>query len=327
MSTGNGFVGTNAYDALMLRRHYGKGKLKNMSREYSNFLNNLEYRREVDHIRLLFSARFRWNVKELNISNEYVEQRLFYNAFMALYKDSSLGWLLLPASPIEWNAYMEPTKLLIQGYNYNKTVPYSVDSEDVVLLYDNNLFLAPCIEFMRYASLISDVGRSCEVYANAMKKPLHFVTDVDNKKNAEYVFDSITQNDSYVMYNAKMFPRDEMGNLLIEQFKTDHNAQDLKGLDMYKHSLYDEMLGRLGIATTPIRKQAQQTEDEINKNDEMCRIVLNQATECREKSVERMREISGLNITCELVDDISLDDWEGNENGVIKPKDGDNAND
>jgi len=313
-----GFNGTNDVNAMTLRREYGRGIRKNLKREYSKIMNQMEYTRELNHIFLLYCSRFKWDLKALNIPDEYMEQRLFYNRFMCYYNDPTLGWILLPATPVGWNVYMQPTELLLQGYNYSKTIKYSVDADDAVLLYDNVSYNIPAIEFMRYAALISDVGRSCEVYSNALKKPLGFATDFSNKKTAESVIESISVNDSFILYDVEMFPKDDSGTPIVDVIKSDHNAQDLKGLDMYRQSLYDEMLGRLGIATTPVRKQAQQTEDEINKNDEMCKIILAQADDCRTKAVEKMIDISGKEISCEIVDNIGDDAWETNPNGVIK---------
>lgn len=315
-----GFNGSNAYNALVLRElGYGFGtKPKLMKREYSQFLNNFDYRKEFDFIYKLFVARFKWDVSSLNMSNQYPEQKLFFNRFLCFFKDHSYGWLLLPATPIGWNVYLEPSRLLVQGYDFQREINYSRDSEEAVLLYDNVAFQAPFVDFQRYASLLSDVGRTCEVYTNSLKKPIEIITDFSGKKSAETIIDNITQNDSYILHDIKNFPKDEMGNSIISQLKRDINANDLKGIDMYKHSLFDEMLGRLGITTTPMRKQAQQSEDEINKGDDMCRLVLSQATECREEAVKKMVEISGKEITCEVVDDISGDSWETNDKGVIK---------
>lgn len=296
--------GSNAYDALRLK--VNNGRLTNSkSREHSAMLNAIEYRRELNHVRQLFTGRYKWDVSALNVSNRYIEEHLFYHMFLCFFNHPQLGWVILPANPLEYNVYGEPTKLVLQGYNFTYQIDYHINSEDAVLLCDNKALNVPFVEFSRYATLIADIDRTCEVYANAMKKPMHIPTNFDNKKSANILFNSITNNDALVTYDINMFPKDGNDIPIIQQLTTDHNANDLRGIYMYKKNVYDEMLARLGIDTSSMRKAAQLTEDEVNKNESMCKLILSQAQECREKAVERMKEISGLHIVCEPVADIS----------------------
>lgn len=307
-------TGSNAYNAVNLKLNYGR-QTHSKAREKSEFLNVLEYKRELNHVRQLFTGRYKWDMDSLNISNRYVEEKLFYHQFLCFHNHPLMGWIILPANPLEYNVYGEPTAFNLQGYNYSYDIEYDINSTESVLIYDNKSLNIPFIEFSRYAELISDVDRTCEVYANAMKKPLHIVTDFDNKKSAQLLFNSITRNDAFVSYDAKMFPKDANENPILQQFTSDHNANDLKGIYMYKKNVYEEMLSRLGIDCSSMRKAAQLTEDEVNKNESMCKLILSQAQECREEAVKKMNEISGLNIKCEPVADISeFDDYTPPEN-------------
>lgn len=305
--------GSNAYDAINLKLNYGR-YTSSKAREHSENLNVLEYRRELNHVRQLFTGRYKWDMDSLLISNRYIEEKLFVHQFLCFHNHPLLGWVVLPAAPLEYNVYGEPTVLALNGYNYSYEIEYSVDSEDSVLIYDNKALNVPFIEFSRYSEIIADLDRTCEIYSNAMKKPVHLATNFDNKKSARMLFNSITRNDALVTYDIDMFPKDAADNPIITQFTTDHNANDLKGLYMYKKNIYEEMLARLGIDCSSIRKEAQLTEDEVNKNEDLCRLILMQATECRQEAVKRMNEISGMHIVCEPVADISeFDDY--------KPKD------
>lgn len=310
-----GYTGSNAIDSLLLKRNIANYITGTKSRRNSHLLNQIDYINELDHVFTLYCSRFKWDLSELNVSNSYIENSLFFNNYMAFYNSSSYGWIVLPATPIGWNIYGEPVQLILNGFEKTFEVDYSVNCEDVILFADNRGNSAPFNYYSRMCGKLSDLGRACEVYANAMKSPTIIPTSFDKKKSALDFIQNINTNDPYILVDEKFFPTTEIGDKLIEQFNMPHTGEGLKAMIMYQKTLYEDMLTRLGIDVIAVRKEAQVTDDEANKNDLLCKVMLSQAYDCRQEAVKRMVEISGKNITCERIEPLERRDTEPLDDG------------
>lgn len=300
--------GTNAFDAYHLKSTTGK-KSGVINEHEARRLNHIDYINELDHVKNVYCARFKWNLSELNVSDEYIEKCLFTSGLVAFYKSPTLGNIILPARVGKFNIYGEPGELILTPMNGEViTVPYSVNSSEVVLFKDNPSGSIPFIIYDRYATIIADLMRTCDVYSKGLKKPWIAVGDFDDKKTIEQINSNIQNNEYLVVIDRKFFKNKE-GELETPELKqSEHNATDLRGIFMHKQSLLAEMYAKLGIETSIIHKSAQVTEDEINKNDAAVKIILAQAYECRQASLKKMNEIAGTNIQCEVMLDLSEDD-------------------
>lgn len=315
----SGYSGSNISDALLLRRNLSYYITGSKRRESTHLLNRLEYLYELDNVFNLYCSRFKWDLTELNVSDTYIDANLFYNAYMCFYNHPSLGWIILNANPTKWNIYNEPVELQLNGFDFTLSIPYEVNSEDAILIYDNPSRVAPFGYFSYYASVIADTARSCQVYANAMKSPTIIPSSFDKKKSAENFVTNINTNDPYVLVDSELFPdKDIEGNKDFKSICMPHSGDGLKALYMYKKSLYEELLTRLGIDNTAVRKEAQVSDDEVNKNELLTQIHLMNAYDCRKKAIARMIELSGKNIKCEVIEpleneesDSELEDDEG----------------
>lgn len=302
----NGTAGaSNAYDALLLKRNYGRYDLDKQNPKNAVNLNQVDLSNELDFIISLYMSRFKWNTEDFNVSNYYMEYNLFFQGLMVCFKDSKFGWIILPATVTDFNVYGEPTKVTAHGVGYSRTIDYSIDSDKVVLIRDNPACCIPYRLYRRYAGLIADMGRTVEVYSNSMKKPIIFKGNFDKKKSFETAFHNQNNNEFAVYVDTSLIKDSDDQQGEIETWQTDHNGNDLRVLYMHKQSLYSEMMSKMGIDSQLVHKAAQISTDEINKNDLMCELILRQSNECRKEAIAKIIDISGKNITCENIVDIS----------------------
>lgn len=302
-----GNAGTNSFNARSMKQSYPRWHGNRTNKRVSEQLNYIDFNNENDYIFNLYSSRFLWGVEKLNMTSAYPEKMLYLSPFVVFYRSKTLGWLLLPAAPAGYNAYGEPTAVNAFGYNgFSETV--AVDYDKMVLLYDNPAFVPPEITFCRYAQLIADTGRSCEVYSAAMKKPVTFFGSFDEAKSIQTIMDNLQRNEMYMFIDESLLiARGEKGLVdndelrEIRTFQTDHNSADLMGLHQYKLNLIEEVRCKLGIEVNHINKAAQVTEDEANKSDSTSNLILLQALTVRKKAVEKMNKLAPeLDITVEL---------------------------
>lgn len=256
---------------------------------------------ELNNIRQLYCSRFRWSCDNPNIPVGYIESMLFLNGMLACFEHKDYGWLLLPCAIKSYDVYGRPNSITVMLPVAENPV-VELHAGDYILLRDNPADNVPFFTVQYYTRLIADTARSAEVYAAAMKKPFMISANFRNEKTRKQFIRNILANEKVVTFDKSLL--DDMSDIDVIQ-NTSHNANDLKGLSMYKTELYNECVARLGITTPTTIKQAQVTEDEINKNDSMANIVLNASFECRQEATKAIYEAAGISLTCELAPDLS----------------------
>lgn len=270
--------------------------LKSNNKKDAEFLNTETNINLLDLVHQIYTARFRWNLEELGVDDNYIEQILFFRGFLVFYKDKKYGNLLLPAHITSYNVYNQPLTATIEGNDYSKEVEIG---KEAIILRDSSILKPAIINSIEYIRKIADVRRSCEVYVKAMKKPLIFAINQDKKKSVDVFYNKFNTNENYIMINSKLFE-----DINYYQDST-HNSADLKGLYDYEQSLFYELLKTLGISTVQTEKKAQMTDDEIHKNDSFANIILNQNYDCRKSFCKKISEFAKINITCEIAQDLN----------------------
>lgn len=295
---------TNAFNAQSLRFYNGKyfdPKFANDPKNAQN-LNLATASMELANIRQLYCSRYKWKSDDENMPVDYIESMLFLNGMLAFFHDADFGWLLLPCAVKRLNVYGQPSEVSVM-FPYAERSNRILKQDEFILLRDNPANNIPYYTVQYYTRLIADTARSCEVYAQGMKKPIMMIGDFNNASTRKQFINNVQMNESYIIIDSSTMKDIGEGLNLIQN--STHNAQDLKGLYMYKTDLYNECVARLGIVTPTVIKQAQVNKDEINKNDTMANIVLNGTFECRQEAVKAIYERSKINLTCELAPDLN----------------------
>lgn len=294
---------TSGYNAQTLNFYNGKFFDPVYANDPKNAakLNQATSANEIANIRQLYCSRYKWKSDNKNMPVDYIESMLFLNGMCAFFHDKDFGWLLLPCAIKRFNVYGEPDQVIVQ-FPYNEKSSRTLDKGEFYLLRDNPALNIPYLTVQYYARLIADVARTCEVYVKGMKKPLMISANFTNQATKKQFANNILMNESYILLDESAL-KDIASNINVLQNST-HNAQDLKGLSMYKTELYNECVAKLGITTPTVLKQAQVNKDEINKNDTMANIVLNGTYECRQEANKAIYEMAGISLTCEIASDL-----------------------
>lgn len=271
----------------------------NKSKTSSN-LNFNTYLIERQNLIQLYCARFDWSSPSL-LSTKYIENMLLHFGLAAIYETKS-GWLIRPAVVKEFTLWGEP--LTVTAYqSTTQTIDLNVLDGRVVLIKDNQAGNSPIKIIEHYSRLIADVSRSCEVYAKGLKKPLILEGKIESEKSRKQIVSNIHDNESYIVIDSNAI-KDLTSGLSVHQ-NSSHNAGDLKGLEMFKNSLFHECLARLGLTTPSELKKVQLTEDEVNKNDVFSNIIIGDSYKCREEATKKLYELSEIELTCELPPDLN----------------------
>lgn len=300
----SGYYGTNAFNAKALQLGLPSAFNNRQDPKHARSLNAWDYRNELDLITHQFISRFKWSGEVLKkFTPQYIERNLFYYGYVIAFMDDEYGFMILPGNVIGYNVFNEPTLYHVWGLNFNRDVP----ADQCVVIRDNAGSTPvdkgyspyrPYNVFNRYAMKISDIQRTLEVYSNAMKKPVLVVSNFEKSKSVQRVIDNINENEFYAVIDQQITnPKETVF------YQSDHNANDLNGINMYKQSLFNEMQMRLGITPNFANKNAYQSEEEVNHKNAVAEFNLQSTFKCREEAVEQIKEIMGEDIKCEnLVD-------------------------
>lgn len=295
---------TNAYNAQSLKFYNGKFFDPKFANDPKNaqVLNLATAANELANIKQLYCSRYKWTSDNKNMPINYIESMLFLNGMLAFFKDDDYGWLLLPCAIKRLNVYGEPDQVTVM-FPYAEKANKVLNYGEFYLLRDNPANNIPYLTVQYYTRLIADVARTCEVYAQGMKKPLVIAANFTNSQTKKQFANNILMNEAYVLLDESTLK--DIGTALQVFQNSTHNANDLKGLAMYKTDLYNECVAKLGITTPTVIKQAQVNKDEINKNDTMANIVLNGTYECRMEATKAIYDMAGINLKCELAADLT----------------------
>lgn len=295
---------TNAFNAQSGKFYHGKFFDPKFANDPKNaqVLNLATAANELANIRQLYCSRYKWSSDNPNMPVNYIESMLFLNGMLAFFQDADYGWLLLPCSIKRLNVYGEPDQVTVM-FPFQDKSNSVLNKGEFYLLRDNPANNIPYFTVQYYTRLIADVARSCEVYANGMKKPLIAAANFTNQQTKKQFMNNILMNESVVLLDEANLK--DLGTALQVFQNSSHNAGDLKGLAMYKTDLYNECVAKLGITTPTVIKQAQVNKDEINKNDTMANIVLNGTYECRQEATKAIFDMAKISLTCELAADLT----------------------
>lgn len=310
---------SNGYNARNLEAY---GSILNDTKQYNdrekaNILNRIALTTEQSMIFQLFCARFFWKCNNKNIATDFIEHFLYFNGMCCAFKHSDFGWIVLPCFIKSVDLFGRPTEVTVTMPDSSKTINVT----EFVLIRDNFAFTVPAKIVEYYARMIADTARTLDVYVRAMKKPRIIDADFKSSATAKQFVENILNNEHYALIDRSKLKDTENVNVIMD---TSHNADDLKGLSMYKAGLYNECIARLGITTPTIIKQAQVNQDEINKNDAMTCVILNGAFKARENACKEIYELSEgeLKLDCDLSPELKPDEGDG-DNSDDKDNSGD----
>lgn len=242
-------------------------------------------------LKLLALTVFKWNNLPETVNERFLEETLFNKGKILFFNDTSLGFLVLPCNAeSDLNIYGEPIKWRVNTHKYNASIP-AVNS---VLIRNNDLEIGSINQVVAFSQRLAETEKTIDINVKAQKTPVLILTD-DKQK--------LTMTNAYKQYadGAPVIFADK--NLLnadaIKVLRTDAPFIVDK-LDTHKMNLWNEALTFLGIQNANTDKRERLIVDEVNANNQHVAQSVNIMLKAREKAVEEINSLFGLNVSVEL---------------------------
>ena len=227
-------------------------KIRTINSQLSNVKTYLAYKD-----RMLMLAENVFTFKNMNpfIDLAYVNSELLRKGSIAFFYDEVMGLIALPYMNIGvLDIYGRPTK--IKPISRNGAYNRILNSDEFVIMYDNNSKIPIYPNIIQHAERISQIKRTLDINVSQMKTPRFWQTSEENKKTVQKIKDTVEAGQEVV------FTYD---NLDIDGITCNLNpAPDLmESLNQAKVNEWSEFLELIGISNVSVQKKERMIRDEI----------------------------------------------------------------
>lgn len=227
-------------------------KVRTINSQLSNVKTYLAYKD-----RMLMLAENVFTFKNMNpfIDLAYVNSELLRKGSIAFFYDEVMGLIALPYMNIGvLDIYGRPTK--IKPISRNGAYNRILNSDEFVIMYDNNSKIPIYPNIIQHAERISQIKRTLDINVSQMKTPRFWQTSEENKKTVQKIKDTVEAGQEVV------FTYD---NLDIDGITCNLNpAPDLmESLNQAKVNEWSEFLELIGISNVSVQKKERMIRDEI----------------------------------------------------------------
>lgn len=227
-------------------------KIRTINSQLSNVKTYLAYKD-----RMLMLAENVFTFKNMNpfIDLAYVNSELLRKGSIAFFYDEVMGLIALPYMNIGvLDIYGRPTK--IKPISRNGAYNRILNSDEFVIMYDNNSKIPIYPNIIQHAERISQLKRTLDINVSQMKTPRFWQTSEENKKTVQKIKDTVEAGQEVV------FTYD---NLDIDGITCNLNpAPDLmESLNQAKVNEWSEFLELIGISNVSVQKKERMIRDEI----------------------------------------------------------------
>lgn len=266
-------------------------KIRTINSQLSNVKTYLAYKD-----RMLMLAENVFTFKNMNpfIDLAYVNSELLRKGSIAFFYDEVMGLIALPYMNIGvLDIYGRPTK--IKPISRNGAYNRILNSDEFVIMYDNNSKIPIYPNIIQHAERISQIKRTLDINVSQMKTPRFWQTSEENKKTVQKIKDTVEAGQEVV------FTYD---NLDIDGITCNLNpAPDLmESLNQAKVNEWSEFLELIGISNVSVQKKERMIRDEIITS--MGGTIASRFSrfESRKKAVEEINKKWNQDISVEFYD-------------------------
>ena len=256
---------------------------KNQSTRH-NFITFAHY---FDWLQNMATNIFKWENLPDTVPEYFIEQTLFTRGKALFFNDPELGFLCLPASGNGTkNVYGEDVAFYAHSYGYTRTIP----ADDGVLIWNNNTKSPTSEIVLAFAGRLATIERVTDTNMNAQKTPILLVGDEKSIITLKNIYKKYEGNEP-VIFGDKNF----MNNQTITSINT-MAPYVIDKLDVHKQNLWNEALTFLGIKNANTDKRERLITAEVDANDQHIQSNLDIMLTARERAVEKINEMFGLDI-------------------------------
>lgn len=239
-------------------------------------------------LRQLATSVFKWNNLPETCSARFLEDKLFWNGYIAFCYIDNIGLITAAGGMMDYNLYDEPIRFQATNRSFTKIFSY-----DEFVLCRNNIDCVPTSSTIAmFASRLAECERTLDNNIIQQKTP-YIIHCSDKNKLSWENFMAAVRNNEPAIYTNKNFA----DSLEVLPTTTPFIADKLLE---YKHSIWAEALTFLGINNVNFEKSQHLLEAEVNANKEHVSTSAKAMLDFRQQCAEEVNRRYGTNITVEF---------------------------
>ena len=225
-------------------------KLRNS--QLSNFKTYEMYKRQL---LTLAENVFEFKNMPKYISTPYLNKNLLRKGSVAFFVDEVLGLLALPYKTLgKLDVYGRPQSIQAISQNgYTKTIK---NSDDFVIMYDNNGLYPLWLDIIQYAERIALDTRTCDINILQQRTPRFWKTKSENVKTIQDLVNNVDGMENTVIAYEDLDLDDTTIILEPAPYVADK-------VDIHKEKDWNEFLRLIGIANMNFQKKERNIKDEV----------------------------------------------------------------
>lgn len=252
---------------------------KIINSQLSNFKTYEMYKRQL----LTLSENvFEFKNMPKYISTAYLNKILLRRGSIAFFIDEVLGLLALPYTILgKPDVYGRPKAIKVTSDNgYTKTIK---NTDDFVIMYDNNGLYPLWLDVIQYAERIALSTRTCDINILQQRTPRIFKTKSENVRTIQDLVNNIDAMENTVIAYEDLDLDDTTIVLEPAPFVADK-------VDAHKEKDWNEFLRLIGIANTSFQKKERNIRDEVLASQGGTIASRYSRFEPRQKAIEEINE-------------------------------------
>lgn len=225
---------------------------KLINSQLSNFKTYEMYKRQL----LTLSENvFEFKNMPKYISTAYLNKILLRQGSIAFFVDEVLGLLALPYTILgKPDVYERPNAIKVTSQNgYTKTIK---NTDDFVIMYDNNGLYPLWLDILQYAERIALDTRTCDINILQQRTPRFWKTKSENVKTIQDLVNNIDGMENTVIAYEDL----DLDDTTIVLDPAPYVADKI---DTHKEKDWNEFLRLIGIANTSFQKKERNIRDEV----------------------------------------------------------------
>lgn len=252
---------------------------KLINSQLSNFKTYEMYKRQL----LTLSENvFEFKNMPKYISTAYLNKILLRQGSIAFFVDEVLGLLALPYTILgKPDVYGRPNAIKVTSQNgYTKTIK---NTDDFVIMYDNNGLYPLWLDILQYAERIALDTRTCDINILQQRTPRFWKTKSENVKTIQDLVNNVDGMENTVIAYEDL----DLDDTTIVLDPAPYVADKI---DTHKEKDWNEFLRLIGIANTSFQKKERNIRDEVLASQGGTIASRYSRFEPRQKAIEEINE-------------------------------------
>lgn len=216
------------------------------------------------------------------ISTAYLNKVLLRQGSIAFFVDEVMGLLALPYKILgQLDVYGRPKSIQVISQNgYSKDI---LNTDDFVIMYDNNGLYPLWLDILQYAERIALSTRTCDINILQQRTPRFWKTKTENVKTIQDLVNNIDGMENTVIAYEDLDLDDTTIVLEPAPYVADK-------VDTHKEKDWNEFLRLIGIANTSFQKKERNIRDEVLASQGGTIASRYSRFEPRQKAIEEINE-------------------------------------